>query len=47
MMVLLPYGENGDTREDLHLPESELGHKIREEFEKGGASICKFNIGRK
>lgn len=31
--------ENADTREDLRLPEGELGDKIREEFEKGAGQV--------
>lgn len=31
--------ENADTREDLRLPASELGDKIREEFEKGAGQV--------
>ena len=31
--------ENADTREDLRLPEGELGDKIREEFDKGQGQV--------
>jgi translation initiation factor 5A len=31
--------DNADTREDLRLPEGELGDKIREEFEKGTSQV--------
>lgn len=32
--------DNGDTREDLKLPEAELGQKIREEFDSGKELLC-------
>lgn len=31
--------DNADTREDLRLPEGEIGDKIKEEFEKGSGSV--------
>jgi len=33
-------GESGDIREDLKLPEGELGQKIQEEYEAGKELLC-------
>uniref|UniRef100_A0A1B0DCE8 Translation initiation factor 5A C-terminal domain-containing protein n=2 Tax=Phlebotomus papatasi TaxID=29031 RepID=A0A1B0DCE8_PHLPP len=32
--------ENGDLREDLKLPDSELGAQLRSEFESGKELLC-------
>lgn len=38
--------DKGDTRDDLRLPEAELGQKIREEFGKDDTTVIVSQIYR-